>query len=86
MHLMLDKHMHAMHIRLMTLLEYLLETKESDSAFAARVGMSQSQISRLRRGVSMPSWTAIAAVAKATNGKVTANDWAKKPNKPKRAA
>jgi hypothetical protein len=75
-HTMLDMHMQRMHISRMTLTEYLKQTKESDAAFAFRVSLSQSQISRLRRGVSRPSWAAIKAIADATGEKVTANDWA----------
>lgn len=76
MHDMLDTHMQHMHIRPMTLSEYLKQSKESDGAFALRVNLSQSQINRLRRGVSRPSWAAIEAIAKETGNKVTANDWA----------
>lgn len=59
----------------MTLDQYLSEKGETDTSFAARVGISQPQISRLRRGVSRPSWSAIEAITKNTEGKVTANDW-----------
>lgn len=76
MHVMLDTHMQRMHIRTMTLAEYLKETKESDAAFGARAQLSQSQVNRLRRGASRPSWSAIDSIAKATGDKVTANDWA----------
>jgi transcriptional regulator with XRE-family HTH domain len=60
----------------MTLAEYLKQTKESDAAFGGRAGLSQSQVNRLRRGTSRPSWAAIASIAKATGDKVTAVDWA----------
>lgn len=51
-------------------------TKESDAAFGARVNLSQSQVNRLRRGMSRPSWSAIDSIAKATGDKVTVKDWA----------
>jgi hypothetical protein len=60
----------------MTLAEYLKHTKESDAAFGVRAHLSQSQVNRLRRGNSRPSWTAIDSIARATGDKVTANDWA----------
>jgi len=69
-------HMHPVHKEVMTLSEYLSKSEESDAAFAARVGLSQSQISRLRRLRSLPSWEAIKAIATATGNDVTAADWA----------
>jgi transcriptional regulator with XRE-family HTH domain len=74
---MLDTHMRRMHIWRMTLAEYLKHTKESDAAFGHRASLSQSQVSRLRRGMSRPSWATIDQIAKATGKKVTANDWAR---------
>lgn len=61
----------------MTLADYLKQTKESDAAFAFRAELSQSQVNRLRRGMSRPSWATIDLIAKATSKKVTANDWAR---------
>ena len=65
----------------MTLDEYLSPATDengkpvSDATFGARCGMSQSQVSRLRNGKSRPSFEAIEAVRKATDGKVSPNDW-----------
>jgi len=59
----------------MKLEQYLGARKMTDAAFAALVGMSQSQISRLRRGLSRPSWNAVAAIEQATNGNVGASDF-----------
>lgn len=59
----------------MTLGKYLSDHKMTDEAFAALVGMSQSQISRLRRGLSRPSWESLAAIEKVTGGLVTATDF-----------
>lgn len=75
MHIMLDEHMHIMHSEVMTLDDYLTGTKESDTAFGIRAGISQSQVSRLRRGECKPSWANVAAIAAATDGAVTAIDW-----------
>lgn len=75
MHDMLDANMLPVHIPPMTLNDYLDETKETDTAFAVRVGLSQSQVGRLRRNVSKPSWDAIVAIETATEGKVQPNDW-----------
>jgi DNA-binding transcriptional regulator YdaS (Cro superfamily) len=58
----------------MTLDQYLSESGETNTAFSARVGISQSQIGRLRRGWK-PSWDTIVAIEKATGGKVQPNDW-----------
>lgn len=62
----------------MTLDQYLNRTGETDTAFGQRVGISQSQIGRLRRGWK-PSWDAIVAIEKATGGKVKPNDWPRQP-------
>lgn len=75
MHNLLDMHMHGMHFTGMTLSEYLSERKITDEAFAAEVGISQSQISRLRRGISRPSWESVALIERATEGQVTASDF-----------
>lgn len=72
---MLALHMHMVHTAGMKLQDYLSKHELTDAAFALKVGLSQSQISRLRRGRSLPSWEAISAIATATKGKVTADDW-----------
>lgn len=59
----------------MKLSKYLTDNDITDAAFAARVGLSQSHVSRLKRGVSMPSWDAVAAIEKATKGAVKADDF-----------
>jgi transcriptional regulator with XRE-family HTH domain len=63
----------------MKLDQYLSARKLTDAAFAAIVGMSQSQVNRLRRGLSMPSWDAVAAIEQATSGKVSATDFIPAP-------
>lgn len=79
--------MHHVHIAVMTLDEYLNRENDrrtsqgkpriSDDAFGKRVGLSQSQISRLRRKDSRPSWETMLAIAKVTRNAVSANaaDW-----------
>lgn len=63
-------------MRGMTLEQYLRNNRITDAAFGATAGLSQAQVSRIKRGVSMPSWDAIAKIMKATDGEVTANDFA----------
>ena len=75
MNIMLDMHMHDMHVWRMKLRHYLEQNDMTDAAFAERVGMSQSQISRLRREISRPSWEAVTAIEAATKGKVRAADF-----------
>ena len=72
----------------MTLDEYLTAENEkrtiaerqriTDAEFGAMVGLSQSQISRLRSGRFRPSWAAMEAIQKATGGEVAPNDWAQR--------
>lgn len=65
-----------MHNACMTLDQYLTKTGETDAAFAGRAGLSQTQINRLKRGVSSPSFASIKKIAKASGGKVKFADWA----------
>jgi hypothetical protein len=58
----------------MTLDQYLERSAKSEAEFGADIGMSRSQIWRLRRGWK-PSWDAIVAIERATGGKVKPNDW-----------
>lgn len=58
----------------MKLDEFIKDKKLTDATFGELVGLSQSQVSRIRRGVSWPSKEAIEKIAKATKHKVTAND------------
>ena len=53
---------------------YLKENGLTDAAFGERIGLSQSQVSRIRRGLSWPSKDVIASIAAATSNAVTAND------------
>ncbi|MDD1434619.1 helix-turn-helix domain-containing protein [Rhizobiales bacterium 3FA27D7] len=59
----------------MKLSEYLSVNNLTDEAFGVLVGMSQSQISRIKRGISKPSWESLATIDHVTKGSVTANDF-----------
>lgn len=61
----------------MKLIDFLQSKKLTDAAFAEKVGLSQSQVSRIKRGKSMPSWDAAAAIERATDGSVTASDFSR---------
>lgn len=81
---MLDVNMQFMHIGSMTLSEYLASHKNqdgtvglSDAAFGEMIEMSQSQVNRMKNGVSRPSWKTIELIRVKTNGKVKPNDWFK---------
>ena len=59
----------------MTLTDYLAEHDLSDADFALRIGVNRSTISRLRRTNQRPSFETMNAIAAATDGVVTANDF-----------
>ncbi len=59
----------------MTLSEYLKSNGLTDDKFAALVGMSQSQITRLKNGLSRPSWDTVEKIFAATGGVVNAASW-----------
>lgn len=63
------------YIAAMTLDDFLSETETSSAAFALKVKASRSQISRIRRGVSRPSWDLLARIEAATDRRVTAGDF-----------
>ena len=63
----------------MRLSEYLSRAAETYGAFAARTGITTASVSRIARGIQRPNWDTIAAIEKATSGKVTANDLAPVP-------
>ena len=59
----------------MKLETFLSENKLTDAAFGKLVGLSQSQVNRIKRGVSKPSWDALGAIERATKGAVKAADF-----------
>lgn len=61
-------------LRRMTLETYLKEHGLTDAAFGARVNLSQSYVSRLRRGKENPTADALARIYEGTAGAVTPND------------
>lgn len=71
---MLDMHMHLMHLYGMKLETYLKKNGMTDAAFGERIGVSQSQVSRIRRGLSWPSKDVLTSIAEVTGNAVTAND------------
>lgn len=60
----------------MKLSAYISKKKMTNAEFGTLVGLSQSQVSRIRRGVSRPSWEAMGRIEKETGGKVTFKDFA----------
>ena len=73
---MLDPHMYLAHIlNPMTLDEYLSTTGTLEAAFGVRIGLSQSQVNRLRRGESWPPRDVMERIRTATDQQVTPNDW-----------
>ena len=64
----------------MKLADYLRENGLTPSEFAARIGRSESTITRLipassKKQVRKPGWGLLADISKATDGAVTANDF-----------
>lgn len=59
----------------MKLSDYLSVNKISDADFAALIGVNRSTVSRLRRTGQCPSRQTVAAIARVTGGKVTADDF-----------
>ena len=70
---------------------YLSHKGITDEGFGKLIGCSQSQVSRIKRGVSKPSLNLIDRIALATGGAVKANDFmaevalTKRPRKQARA-
>jgi predicted transcriptional regulator len=59
----------------MTLKEYLADQGLTESAFAEMLGISQAAVNRYCNGIRTPQRITLRAIAKATAGKVTANDF-----------
>jgi transcriptional regulator with XRE-family HTH domain len=58
----------------MTLKEYLKSQPITDAEFGAKIGVSQSQVTRIKNGQTSPSLAVIVAIEKATDGEVGAKD------------
>jgi transcriptional regulator with XRE-family HTH domain len=54
---------------------YLEANGLTASAFAARLGVSEATISRLRKGKQSPSWDLIQRIAAETSGQIEPNDF-----------
>ncbi len=72
---MLDVHMQWTHIRVMTLDDYLTENAISEAAFGKAIGLSQSQVNRIRYGDSWPPKGVMERIDKETGRRVTPNDF-----------
>lgn len=59
----------------MKLALYLENSTLSDEAFGQRVGLSQSQVNRIKNGKSKPSLEMVAKISKATEGHVSFADF-----------
>ena len=53
---------------------YLADEGLTEAEFGRKIGLSQSQVNRIRRGAS-PSWKTVSKIERATEGKVTAYDF-----------
>jgi len=74
MNMMLDMHIHLMHIHAMTLKEYLSTRPITDAEFGALIGVSQSQVSRIKNGRAAASLKVAVAIEEATGKLVTAKE------------
>lgn len=63
---------------MMTLKEYLANSTMTDAEFGALVGVSQSQVSRIKNDASKPSLEVAVAIEKVTNGEVPAKSFVEK--------
>jgi transcriptional regulator with XRE-family HTH domain len=59
----------------MRLAEYLRAQDLTLAAFAVRIGRSEATVSRIARGKHRPDWDTMEAIAQATDGCVTPNDF-----------
>jgi transcriptional regulator with XRE-family HTH domain len=60
----------------MKLAEYLREQRKPAEVFAGEIGVSKSAVAMWARGARMPRREMLQKITRATNGKVTANDFA----------
>lgn len=59
----------------MKLDDYLKRHDLTEAEFGAMIGISQPQVNRLRRGIRWPNRETAKAIAAATKGRVTADDF-----------
>jgi len=59
----------------MTLAEYLVEMKTTEAEIARRAMLSQPTVNRVRNGVGNPSFDVLRRIQRATEDRVTPNDF-----------
>jgi DNA-binding XRE family transcriptional regulator len=59
----------------MKIAEWMLSFELSDEGVAKLVGVDRTAISRLRRGLTRPSWELAGKIREASGGLVTPNDF-----------
>ncbi len=64
------------HFIAMKLADYMRVNNVTDVALAAKLGVASTTVLRWRRGFTKPDWPVVPEIAKYTNGKVMANDFA----------
>ena len=62
------------HYQVMKLDEWMFKNDVSDEALAELIGRHRASVSRIRRGVLVPSAATMTRIATATEGQVTPND------------
>jgi predicted transcriptional regulator len=67
--------MRMAHYMRMKLADYLAETNTTQAAFASQIDAPQPAVSRYAAGEQLPNPRRMAAIARATGGRVTANDF-----------
>lgn len=76
MHIVLDMHVHPMHIWQMDLAEWMQKKNLADADLAIQVERDRTTVSRWRTKKTKPDFDALVAIEKLTGGKVTAKDFA----------
>jgi transcriptional regulator with XRE-family HTH domain len=63
----------------MNLRDYMAAHGLTDEAMGKLIGRHRTRVSRYRRGLERPDWSAVARIAEATAGAVGAADWVAPP-------
>jgi transcriptional regulator with XRE-family HTH domain len=58
---------------------YLSEHGITEAAFAERIGVNQSSVNRMRKGLIRPDIATLSRIVEATEGKVTLEDFLAEP-------
>ena len=67
--------MYVVHIKNMTLDQFLSIHQMTNAEFAFKIGRDTSTVSRIRKSKTRPDWQTAAKINAATNGAVTPNDF-----------